>query len=125
MSLGTAIAADVAARVGVGLVCSVALGCLVLLSSEAFAELSWVVDRECGRSLVVCPDSPGDGSKNFRGVCAFVLNIDHGCLFLNGLLVTTFPLRSVTAFSDLIDCKGWFIGVVCLGEDEETGEICV
>jgi hypothetical protein len=127
--LGTAITADVAVGVGVRPVCSVALACLVLslrsLSSEAFAKLAWVVDRECGRSLVVCPDSPRNGSNNFGRVGTLVLNGDHACLILNGVFATTSPLPSVTLFSDLIDCSGWRIGVVGLGEDREPAEICV
>jgi hypothetical protein len=128
VSLRSAIAADVAVGVGarLGLGCSVALACLVLslgsLSSEAFAGRSCVVGRECGRSLVVCPDSPRNGSNNFGRLSILALNGDHACVILNGDFATTFPLLSLTLFSDLIDCSAWRIGVVGLGE---AAEVCV
>ena len=127
--MGTAITADVAVGVGVRPVCSVAPACLVLslrsLSSEAFAELPRAVDRDCGRSLIVCLDSPRNGWNNFERVGTLVVNGDHACLILNGVFATTLPIPSVTVFSDLIGCSGWRIGVVGPGEDREAAEVCV
>jgi hypothetical protein len=103
--LGTAIAVDVAVGVGVRFVCLIVLGCrrfpLCSVSSEAFTELFWVVDRGRGSLLVVCSDSFGDDLAKFGWAGAFERNFDHEGLFLNGdLVMTTFPVRSVTAFFD-------------------------
>jgi hypothetical protein len=99
----------VVAEIGVRFICLVALGCLPFrfgtLSSETFPELFWAADRGGGRLSVACSDSSGDDLENFGGAGAFDLNLDHEGLFLNGDLVrVTFPLRSVTAFFELIDC---------------------
>lgn len=97
------------AEVGVRFICLVALGCLPFrfgtLSSETFPELFWAADGGGGRLLFVCSDSSGDDLENSGGAGAVDLNFDHEGLFWNGDLVRMkFPLRSVTAFFELIDC---------------------